>query len=594
MEKEIEEYKPISSAYELSHNEYKNILVRIGEFNSRNLEDSLNNFESFINKLQKYDFVQNIKLDCMGMEFLNDFLERLISKDTGKLKIDSSKLILKNIQTNKENENYDKFENIEISLEQIKKIDKIKKMFPNLKNIKIDYLENNNYQNSIDISKLKISNTSKLFEIAEYMGVIPLDVEPNIYTYISKRPELNSRFLVSKDGSCIINPEKLSDVSKDIDLKINIEDLEKIDKEKIEGHNVVILIDDVSKLSIEQVKELQSRNLSIQGIEVFSQENHYIQNEIYDINAYVAIREKMDELVEDIDTDLPEKEKFAEIYKRVCSNIVYDVPAAYPITEEEKKYEKEQVSNSRNLKNGLLEGKCVCAGYADILRNALAMVGIESKYISGMVVDSRKKKESFKREEVKEGKSWQEKDDEVLIGEWHAWNKVKLDGLWYNVDSTWDATKVRLERVPTNCLKTDEEIKKKSKKDIFHGPDCTKEVTEKEIDKIFEGKHLYLGNFQIPNAKDVTGFLKELGEAYKELGRIIKRNFEKAIKPKADNLLNPSEDFEKSNNPPSIAAWDLERWGIDKADFSNETKEIVSGFKEASSKRDISERDVRE
>lgn len=592
MEEQIEEYKPISSAYELSYNEYKNILVRIGEFYSRRLEDSLNNFESFINKLQKYDFVQNIKLDCMGMEFLNEYLEQLISQDTGKFKIDSSKLILKNIPTNRRHKNYEKFENIEISLDQIEEIDEIKKMFPNLKNIRIDYLEDNNYQKSVDGRNLKISDLSKLFEVAEYMGAIPLDVEPNIYTYISERPELNSRFLVSKDGSCIINLEKLSDISKNIDLKINIEDLEKIDNEKIEGHNVVILIDDVSKLSIEQVKQLQSRNLSIQGIEVFSQENHYIQNEIYDINTYVAIREKMDELVEDIDKDLPEKEKFAEIYKRVCSNIVYDVPAAYPITEEEKKYEKEQVSNSRNLKNGLLEGKCVCAGYADILRNALAMVGIESKYISGMVVDSRKEKESFKREEIKKGKSWQEKDDEILIGEWHAWNKVKLDGVWYNVDSTWDATKVRLGRAPTNCLKTDEEIKKQSKKDIFDGPDCTKEVTQKEIDEIFGGKHLYLGNFQIPNAKDVTVFLKELGEAYKELGRIIKRNFEKAITPKADNLLNPGEDTENSINPSNIAAWDLERWGIDKSDFSNKTKEIVSGFKESSGKQNISERDI--
>ncbi len=57
----------------------------------------------------------------------------------------------------------------------------------------------------------------------------------------------------------------------------------------------------------------------------------------------------------------------------------------------------------------LVQGKAVCNGYAEAMALLLNCVGIENEIMTG----------------------W-------ANGELHAWNRVKLDGKWYQVDSTWD------------------------------------------------------------------------------------------------------------------------------------------------------------
>ena len=57
----------------------------------------------------------------------------------------------------------------------------------------------------------------------------------------------------------------------------------------------------------------------------------------------------------------------------------------------------------------LVQGKAVCNGYAEAMALLLNCVGVENEIMTG----------------------WAD-------GELHAWNRVKLDGKWYQVDSTWD------------------------------------------------------------------------------------------------------------------------------------------------------------
>ena len=57
----------------------------------------------------------------------------------------------------------------------------------------------------------------------------------------------------------------------------------------------------------------------------------------------------------------------------------------------------------------LVQGKAVCNGYAEAMALLLNCAGIENEIMTG----------------------W-------ASGELHAWNRVKLDGKWYQVDSTWD------------------------------------------------------------------------------------------------------------------------------------------------------------
>ena len=63
---------------------------------------------------------------------------------------------------------------------------------------------------------------------------------------------------------------------------------------------------------------------------------------------------------------------------------------------------------------GLVEGSdMVCGGYADSVAALLDMAGIPNLQISGESADGS-------------------------MG--HAWNKVLLDGVWYNLDATWGDT----------------------------------------------------------------------------------------------------------------------------------------------------------
>jgi transglutaminase-like putative cysteine protease len=62
----------------------------------------------------------------------------------------------------------------------------------------------------------------------------------------------------------------------------------------------------------------------------------------------------------------------------------------------------------------LLDGKGQCQGYSEATALLLTMSGIESRIISGYAKSSN--------------------GSQYL----HAWNQVRIDGLWYHLDTTWD------------------------------------------------------------------------------------------------------------------------------------------------------------
>ncbi len=90
--------------------------------------------------------------------------------------------------------------------------------------------------------------------------------------------------------------------------------------------------------------------------------------------------------------------KFRAIYDWMCENITYDN------------------SSTATLKHSayaaLVNKTAVCQGYALLLYRLCLELGIDTRYISG-----------------------------TANGENHGWNIVRLDGLYYNADATWDATR---------------------------------------------------------------------------------------------------------------------------------------------------------
>lgn len=113
---------------------------------------------------------------------------------------------------------------------------------------------------------------------------------------------------------------------------------------------------------------------------------------------------QMDQAVADLLSSLAlsgktDYQKIKAIYDYICSNITYDYDNLY--------------DDSYTLKHSsyaaLINKKAVCQGYASLFYRFALEAGIDARVISG---DS---------------------------GGPHAWNIVKIEGSYYNLDSTWDA-----------------------------------------------------------------------------------------------------------------------------------------------------------
>ena len=122
-------------------------------------------------------------------------------------------------------------------------------------------------------------------------------------------------------------------------------------------------------------------------------------------NTTTAQETELDVAIEELLTqlDLDKKsdyEKVCAVYEYICSNVTYD-------------YENLNDDNyllKFSAYAALMDKTAVCQGYAMLLYRLLLELGVENRIVAG-----------------------------VSNGESHAWNIVKLDGHYYNLDATWDA-----------------------------------------------------------------------------------------------------------------------------------------------------------
>lgn len=522
-----------------------------------------------------------INIDTNKKEPIERVLKALQLED-GNFCISPEKIILSGKIIGTECESFSKIERLELPYSDIKHIEEIKKNFPKLKQIILPETKRGIAQYE-DIGE----NINNLFEYANYRSFVQIKSLKNVEEIkkaISENEKLKDKFVISSDGQTIINLERLDEENFEKEnLSIDLEEFKKIDKEKLNksGQAYSIVINNAKALSVQEARKLKELNIEISGIKVFSKNNEAEQNELYDLETYIDIRERLDKLVEGIDINLPESERFAEVYRRICKNIVYDTPAANPITSEEKEYEKEQTINCRNLKNGLLFGKCICAGYADILRNALSLVDIESEYITGGTKKKVLNKDSKEVDKLKEKFSFKqdEKTGDITFYSGHAWNKVKIDGEWFNMDATRDADRIRNGMSPKFVYKSDKWMEETDKKFNFSKEiACIRNFDSKEIDETFNSKHLWIGNRKIPNIYDFVGTVRLIAEEYRDLGRNIyklgvsaKENIkDKILKNKKTKMLDaPKADI---NDAEELKSWDLKNWGMNRSEVSLKTE----------------------
>ena len=251
-----------------------------------------------------------------------------------------------------------------------------------------------------------------------------------------KKPGIQSAIKSSSNGPVLVlsrvsteNLEKVLNECKnlkDISIEVERNDINRLRKLGIalnkDEFNAYFCCDTIDEASPRFLV-----NNGFRGILVGHEENGAVQ--VIDYAKYGWIYTKLKMLVKDIDSRLPEKERFKKVYTRLAYMIDYDDQ----VVEGDPEYKVENRRKSRNLENAVLLNKAVCLGIAETLKQTLSLVGIRSKIVRSMYNNEEKG---------------------------HAYNLVNIDGIWYNADLTWDYSNIRRGIRPRFCLKSDKDFLK--------------------------------------------------------------------------------------------------------------------------------------
>lgn len=183
---------------------------------------------------------------------------------------------------------------------------------------------------------------------------------------------------------------------------------------------------------------------------------------------------------------ISEREKFEAIFDWVAKNIHYDY----------KVYFSSQGASQTNLKKVLKQRKAICVDYATLMDTLCAVAGLTNVSVYGYAKD-----DIF------------DVNDSLYIDN-HAWNAIRLDGLWYLYDATWAAGSRSYEYKPLSrfLIKTFEGIKPKFKKkkikqkNFFPGSLCKAEAAYYYKQRVFNRGLIWL----------LSGFRLRIKEVYEE------------------------------------------------------------------------------
>jgi len=118
---------------------------------------------------------------------------------------------------------------------------------------------------------------------------------------------------------------------------------------------------------------------------------------------------KVDELVEQILRDMnfdktaSDAEKVRRINDYVCATVKYDM-----VHRNKDLYHLKSTAYA-----ALVNKRAVCQGYSVLMYRLLREAGVNTRVVTGTLQDND-------------------------TDEYHAWNLVEIDGVWYNLDVTWD------------------------------------------------------------------------------------------------------------------------------------------------------------
>lgn len=211
----------------------------------------------------------------------------------------------------------------------------------------------------------------------------------------------------------------------------NVEQLAKGEKD-YKGIPIIITLDNMGELTLEKLSDFEKK-FDIAGIRIIEKDRdarkYSIEQRPISLMGYKQIRTVVDNeilsklyVTENSSKTVIDSQLATQIFTLIVDKIKYDSEVKI----KRQVLSKEEFINlSANLSNitGLVTGKTICGGYAEILRNVLSCVGIKSKTIIG----------------------------ETSTYGYHEWNQVQLGNTWFNVDLT-AARKQICEGKPTGDL----------------------------------------------------------------------------------------------------------------------------------------------
>ena len=241
-----------------------------------------------------------------------------------------------------------------------------------------------------------------------------------------------------------------NDIKLEQPLKVTIQELEEL--KKIKGNEkrslpLIIDITTANELTQQDLIDLE-KEFCINGVRIHDNKTVNLgANDPISVQEYKKVREIIDGIKkkvfvsETISKNLKEPFIALQVINQLAEMIQYDLIANDDVV---NKCEATPRYKQACGVKGLITGLAVCEGYSQIVKNTLACFGIES---------------------------------EVLESENHAWNQVKLNGDWYNLDLTF------------------------ARKDLLEG---------KESTNIFMNDHLFYGKLRRVNIENETGMVETI------------------------------------------------------------------------------------
>ena len=321
----------------------------------------------------------------------------------------------------------------------------------------------------LDFNEEKVDKKIKEMESKMIMYHHPYDEKE-----IKSNPEFIKRLL---DMAIEHKREKMIDY-----LTLTIEEFKVIKQEYyniLKNCKISIFMESINDITLDDLEEISQKYkvhyFCIKDLATFDDSSQISLDLVY---KYKKAIYKITQGINNItfnNSENREKEIFGILITRILKNTRYDLNSQenYENNSKITKFGKPTFDNPSNEIIGILQGKCVCRGFAGIVRDVFNSVNIDCIVISGISNNGG-----------------------------HAWNQIKLDGEWYNIDITWDRDNIIQNGESYWLLKDDERFEngylihnEKGITNISHkiysidrtrGHICTKSLSKSELAKYID------------------------------------------------------------------------------------------------------------